>query len=115
MCEHELEVEQSIKKPMPNRKKCPKCNKNKLSRVLFAPHVYNKPGDDNITVGLLADRNAARLTDEQKNSIDLKSGRKKNPKSKDKNFWDTSEKNLKQISEMSSSQKKKYIETGKNE
>ena len=110
-CEHEIEVEQSIKKPTPNRKKCPKCGKNKLERVLFAPHVYNKPGDDNITLGLLADRNAERFTEEQKIELDKKNGVKKKPK-KQKNFWETSDSNLKKISEMNTQQKKKYIETG---
>ena len=86
-CDHELEVEQSIKKTTPSRKKCPKCKKNTLSRVLFAPHVYNKPGDDNITLGLLADRNAESLTDEQKMKIDEKAGVKRKKK-KGNNFWE---------------------------
>ena len=112
-CEHEIEVEQSIKKPTPNRKKCPLCKKNKLSRVLFSPHVYNKPGDDNITVGLLADRNTERLSSDQKESIERKNktGPKKDKK-KGNNFWDTSKENLKKISDMSPEKKKRYIETG---
>ena len=110
-CDHQLEVEQSIKKPTPNRKKCPACGKNKLERLLFAPHVYNKPGDDSITLGLLADRNTERLSEDQKEAIDAKHGRKKS-KSKSKNFWETSNKNMKKISEMTPAQKKKYIETG---
>ena len=110
-CEHELEVEQSITKPTPNRKKCPNCKKNKLNRLLFAPHVYNKPGDDSITLGLLSDRNTERLSSDQKESIDLKHGRKKNKK-QGKNFWETSDKNMKKITEMTPTQKKKYIETG---
>jgi len=110
-CDYELEVEQSIKKPTPNRKKCPACGKNKLERLLFAPHVYNKPGDDSITLGLLADRNTERLTSDQKEAIDEKHGRKKK-KNEGKNFWDTSKKEIKQISEMTPAQKKKYIETG---
>ena len=112
-CDYELEVEQSIKKPTPNRKKCPKCRKNKLERILFAPHVYNKPGDDNITLGLLSDRNADRLSKDQKEAIDKKNGVKKTQKKSDKkNFWETSDSNLKKISEMNAQQKKKYIETG---
>ena len=110
-CGYELEVEQSIKKPTPNRKKCPACGKNKLERLLFAPHVYNKPGDDNITLGLLADRNTERLSSDQKQAIDEKHGRKKEKK-EGKNFWETSKKNMQQISEMTPAQKKKYIETG---
>jgi len=111
-CDHELEVEQSIKKPTPNRKKCPECGKNKLERLLFAPHVYNKPGDDNITLGLLADRNGSRFSDDQKEELDRKSGVKKKKKREGKNFWETSDKNMKKISEMTPAQKKKYIETG---
>ena len=110
-CSHELEVEQSIKKPTPNRKKCPKCGKNKLERLLFAPHVYNKPGDDSISVGLLSDRNAERFSNDQKEALDRKNGVKKKPK-KSKNFWETTPDNMKKISEMTPIQKKKYIETG---
>ena len=111
-CEFELEVEQSIKKPTPNRKKCPNCKKNKLNRILFAPHVYNKPGDDKISVGLLSDRNASRFSEDQKKAIDEKNGVKRESKNTKKNFWETSDKNLKDISSMTPSQKKKYIETG---
>ena len=111
-CDYELEVEQSIKKPTPNRKKCPACGKNKLERLLFAPHVYNKPGDDSITLGLLADRNSSRFSDDQKEALESKSGVKKKKKREGKNFWETSDKNMKKISEMTPAQKKKYIETG---
>tara|TARA_X000001036_G_scaffold373261_1_gene361075 strand:+ start:46 stop:426 length:381 start_codon:yes stop_codon:yes gene_type:complete len=111
-CEYELEVEQSIKKPLPNRKKCPECGQNKLERLLFAPHVYNKPGDDNISVGLLSDRNTERFSEDQKQAIDLKNGVKRNTKSDKKSFWETSSNNMKKISEMTPQQKKKYIETG---
>ena len=111
-CDHQLEVEQSITKPTPNRKKCPNCKKNKLDRLLFAPHVYNKPGDDKITLGLLSDRNAERLSSDQKEAIDKKNGVKKQKSPNKKNFWDTSSKDVKKISEMTPTQKKKYIETG---
>ena len=111
-CDHQLEVEQSIKKPTPNKKKCPNCKKDKLIRLLFAPHVYNKPSDDNISLGLLSDRNADRLSDEQKKSIDEKNGVKKEKKRNKKHFWETSDKNMKQISEMTPKQKQKYIDTG---
>ena len=110
-CEHQLEVEQSIKKPTPNKKKCPNCKEDKLVRLLFVPHVYNKPGDDNITLGLLSDRNTERLTSDQKEAIDEKHGRKKEKKDGNQ-FWQTSKKNMKKISEMTPAQKKKYIETG---
>jgi len=111
-CDHELEVEQSIKKPSPNRKKCPECGKNKLDRLLFAPHVYNKPGDDKITLGLLSDRNAERFSEDQKKAIDKKNGVKKNQKKENKAFWQTSDKDMKKISNMTPQQKKKYIDTG---
>ena len=112
-CEHELEVEQSISKPTPNRKKCPGCKKNKLSRVLFCPHVYNKPSDDSISVGLLSDRNADRLSDDQKEAIDKKNGVKRASKNKKNNFWELNAKESKQIASMTPKQKKTYIETGK--
>jgi len=111
-CEHELEVEESIKNPIPNRKKCPECGKNKLERLLFAPHVYNKPGDDKISVGLLAQRNANRFSEDQKQAIDAKNGVKRQNKETKKAFWETSDKNIKEISKMSPAQKKKYIDTG---
>jgi putative FmdB family regulatory protein len=112
-CNHNLEVEQNIKKPTPNRKKCPTCKKNKLKMVLFAPHVYNKPGNDNISVGLLSDRNASSFSENQKRAIDEKHGIKRKEKDTKKNFWETSDTNLQQISEMTPAQKKKYIDTGK--
>ena len=111
-CDYELEVEQSIKKPTPNRKKCPECGKNKLERLLFAPHVYNKPGDDKISLGLLSDRNADRYSEDQKIAIDKKNGVKRKKKSSKNNFWETSKENMKKISAMTPAQKKKYIETG---
>ena len=111
-CNHELEVEQSIKKPTPNRKKCPACGKNKLERLLFAPHVYNKPGDDNITLGLLSERNASRFSEDQKRAIDEKNGVKRKKKETKKSFWETSDKEMKEIAAMSPEKKKKYIDTG---
>ena len=90
----------------------PKLQKNKLNRILFAPHVYNKPGDDKISLGLLSDRNASRFSDDQKKSIDEKNGIKRKSKDTKKNFWETSDKNLKKISAMTPAQKKKYIDTG---
>ena len=110
-CDHELEVEQSISKPTPNRTKCPECKKNKLSRVLFCPHVYNKPGDDNISIGLLSDRNAEKFSEDQKKSIDKKNNVKRQKK-KAKQFWEASDNDMKNISNMTPKQKKKYIETG---
>jgi len=110
-CEHQIEVEQSIKKSTPNRKKCPECGKKKLKKLLFAPHVYNKPSDDKISVGLLADRNSERFSDEHKNSLDKKNGIKRENKEK-KSFWQASKKNISDITAMTPKQKKKYIETG---
>ena len=111
-CDYELEIEQSIKKPTPSRKKCPECGENRLERLLFAPHVYNKPGDDNISVGLLSDRNSERFSEDQKKSIDEKNGVKRKPKEEKKHFWETNANNMKKISGMTPEQKKKYIETG---
>jgi putative FmdB family regulatory protein len=111
-CEHKREVEQSITKPTPNRRKCPNCKKSKLNRILFAPHVYNKPGDDSITLGLLSDRNADSLSEDQKRTIDEKNGVKRENKNTEKHFWETSDKKMKKIASMSNGQKKKYIEKG---
>lgn len=111
-CDYQLEVEQSIKKNTPNRKKCPECGKNKLERLLFAPHVYNKPGDDNITLGLLAQRNASRFSEDHKKAIDEKNDVKRKQKPSKKNFWETSDKEMKNIASMTPEKKKKYIDTG---
>tara|TARA_R100001509_G_scaffold164851_2_gene143924 strand:- start:247 stop:618 length:372 start_codon:yes stop_codon:yes gene_type:complete len=111
-CDYELEVEQSIKKPTPNRKKCPECGKNKLERLLFAPHVYNKPGDDKISLGLLSDRNADRYSEDQKIAIDKKNGVKRQTKRQEKHFWETSDDNMKKIAQMTPKQKQRYIDTG---
>jgi putative FmdB family regulatory protein len=45
---------------------CPRCGQNSLIRQIGIPRVYVKPGDDECTLGLLADRNATRYSEEQK-------------------------------------------------
>ena len=55
-CEHQFTHYQSIHaQPL---KKCPKCKKNKLNRVIYPPAAII---GDPTTVGGLADRNAKKL------------------------------------------------------
>jgi putative FmdB family regulatory protein len=111
-CFAQLEVQQSIAKPLPNRRKCPACKKNKLQRLIFVPHFYNKPGDSQISVGLLADRNTQRFSEEHKEAINKKHGVKRVKEPKEKNFWDVPKKTLQKIATLDGQAKKKYIETG---
>ena len=88
-CQHTLEIKSSICKPVPNKKKCPVCNKLKLRQILFPVHVYNKPLDSEGTVGLLAQRNTERLSEGHK--IELSEKHRTGPKRPErvgKNFWE---------------------------
>jgi putative FmdB family regulatory protein len=93
-CRDRLEVKRSITEKIPNRRKCPACKKLALRRVIFAPHVYNKPGDGEISVGLLADRNTERMSSSEKELVNNqhKTGPAPRAKSKGKNFWEPKDK-----------------------
>ena len=112
-CEEELEIKSSIAKKIPNRRKCPFCQKNRLGLIIFSPHVYNKPGDGEISVGLLSQRNTDRFSHDRIESLNDKNQTgvrvlKKNGN----NFWDTSKQTSKKIQAMSTEQKQRYVETG---
>jgi len=112
-CENHLEVEQSITENLPERHKCPACGKPKLKRLLFAPHFYNKPGDGEISVGLLAERNSQSFSDSHKKEIMEKNRTGPTPQKKEgANFWETTPGKMKQIAKMNNQQQTKYIETG---
>jgi hypothetical protein len=57
---------------------CPRCGQNTLIREIGIPRVYVKPGDDECTLGLLADRNATRFSEDQKQLLKEKHTTKKN-------------------------------------
>ena len=125
-CGDQLEVKHSIAEKIPNRRKCPSCKELKLRRVIFAPHVYNKPGDGEISVGLLADRNTERMSSEEKELVNnqYKTGPSTQAKSKGKNFWEPQNKveqdsldratTIKEgeSAEQFGKRRKKFIETG---
>ena len=125
-CGDQLEIKRSITEKIPNRRKCPLCKELKLHRVIFAPHVYNKPGDGEISVGLLADRNTERMSSDEKELVNNqhKTGPVTQAKPKGKNFWEPKNK-LEQdklekattikpgeSSEQFGKRQKKFIETG---
>ena len=125
-CDNQLEVKRSITEKIPNRRKCPSCKELGLRRVIFAPHVYNKPGDGEISVGLLADRNTERMSSEEKKLVNNqhKTGPTSQPKSKEKNFWEPKNKleqdklekattiKAGESPEQFGKRQKKFIETG---
>lgn len=112
-CSEQLEVKQSIKEKVPNRKKCPACNQNKLELLLFAPHFFNRLGDDDIKVGHLSARNTESFSDDRKATLKEKhhTGVRQDKK-EGKNFWDVTAKQTQEIANMTPEKKQKYIETG---
>ena len=125
-CGGQLEVKRSITEKIPNRRKCPACKELKLRRIIFAPHVYNKPGDGEISVGLLADRNTERMSSDEKELVNNqhKTGPATQAKPKGKNFWEPKNKSEQdkldkattikagETSEQFGKRQKKFIETG---
>ena len=125
-CGDQLEIKRSITEKIPNRRKCPLCKELKLHRVIFAPHVYNKPGDGEISVGLLADRNTESMSSEEKELINNqhRTGPTSQSKPKGKNFWEPKSKleqdklekattiKAGETPEQFGKRQKKFIETG---
>ena len=123
-CGDQLEIKKSITDKIPNRRKCPACKKLKLRRVIFAPHVYNKPGDGEISVGLLADRNTERMSSGEKELVNNQHKTGPSPKSKVKAFWEPQNKSEQEKLEKAttvkpgespeqfSKRQKNFIETG---
>jgi putative FmdB family regulatory protein len=56
---------------------CPICNKDTLLRDIGTPRTYIKPSDDSCSLGLLADRNRDRFSDDQKEMLKEKHRTKK--------------------------------------
>lgn len=111
-CEHNFEIIQDYH-DRPKRK-CKKCGRWKLRRIIYPPHIYsyNEPE----TIGNLAKRNTEKfgkyeLEDKKR---EIEKSRRPSPlgKSKYKPWWrkgdiDTS------LAKMTKKQKTKYIKTGK--
>jgi hypothetical protein len=113
-CGAYLEVKSSITKKLPTRRKCQKCKEIALERVLFPTHVYNKPSDNDISVGLLADRNTQRFSTDYKEHLNKKhhTGVKHSEDEGGGNFWDVPPEKAKKLAEMTPEQQDKYIKTG---
>jgi len=104
-CSHELrDVLQSIKDPP--QKKCPKCGKEGLKRVLYGG-LYISVKQDPTTVGQLADRNTSKMGSYQKSELEEKI----------KNSAPTTDKHApatrSEINKMSEKQQRRYIMEGK--
>lgn len=123
-CGHELEVQQSIKE-YKVLKKCPKCKKNKLSRVYIAPYLAIMKEPE--TVGHLAYRNTKKMgkyeldekeiaRKERKQTAQEEMSKLPGTKVKKKGttpWWRPgTDKPDKTLSTMTDEQKKKYIATG---
>ena len=102
-CEHELEVEQSIKdKPL---NKCSDCGKNTLERILYGgSHVIC---NEISTIGQLAEHNYKKNKGQIEDNIAAK--KKNNQKPVNKNMPATT----RDIAKMTNTQKQKYIMEGK--
>jgi putative FmdB family regulatory protein len=107
-CDHELEnVLQSIKdKP---KKRCPKCGKHKLERVLHGG-VYGFVNNAS-TVGQLADKNTRDMGHYQKSEIEAKAKENK-PKSTQTIYGKYATASKSEINKMTPQQQQNYIMRG---
>ena len=123
-CGHYFTVVQKLSK-YKVLKKCPECKKHRLRRAYEDDIVYGsvKKSDGAITIGHLAERNTSRMSSGQReelhtkhnayrgNNPKLPEGMKRTDKPKDKPWYRTS--NSSDVKNMSETQKKNYIRTGK--
>lgn len=103
-CGHKMEdIYQNINdKPL---KKCNKCKKYELERVIFAPHVFVK--GEPTTMGQLAERNSVKMG---KSQVQEKMLQDKESK---KNALKEAKKEMhSKINKMNSTQKRRYIDNG---
>lgn len=125
-CDHGFEQYQTLKEDTLRR--CPKCRKYKLYRVICAPMLVQN-GEPK-TLGMLAERNASKMSDEEKRRISKEQETKRDevlykrlPKGmrrlkKPKNCCVPDYKkgqtvSTREIMKMTEAQKKKFIETGR--
>lgn len=106
-------------------KRCPECKKHRLIRCYRDDNIYGstKADSGSITLGHLADRNSAKMSKDQKESLTHKhNAYKKDQKKKlpegmkrkdsgEKPWYKTS--NFSDVKNMSETQQKNYIRTGK--
>lgn len=104
-------------------KKCPECKKHKLVRDYAEDSVYTATSSDGATIGHLADKNSARMSNDEKAALTKKHNKYredkgslpikgKRMKKSDKKPWYRS-KDYKGIQKMTETQQKNYIRTGK--
>ena len=127
-CQHTFETEQHFKdKPL---KKCPKCKKHKLERLISAPAVINMGPK---TLGTMAEKKTAKMgkyareklehdsaqrreaaDNEIQRQAEKMGGKPLRPKKKDTPWYRKNSKtSLKKIAKMAEKQKQDYIATGK--
>lgn len=84
-CEYTFDIEQRMSdKPL---KKCKECGKYKLGKILYAPMVFVKMSDSEITkLGHLAERNSEKMSSDQKMELTNKYKTKKQDKLSEKGF-----------------------------
>jgi len=103
-CDFEFEATQSIKdKPL---RKCHKCNRNALQRLLHAPICIMM--NDVTTIGQLAEKNSKKIGKYKLEELEANDpGIQKKKKNKEKKELHD------KINKMTPQQKKRYIEEGK--
>lgn len=122
-CGHSFSVFQKISE-YKRLKRCPNCKKHKLIRCYDEDNVHGsmKVAGGGMTLGHLADTNASKMSTDQKASMHKKHNAYKSSESKlpdgmkrkktqEKPWYKTS--NFSDIKNMSETQKKNYIRTGK--
>jgi putative FmdB family regulatory protein len=104
-CGYKLEdVFQSITdKPL---KKCKNCNKEKLERVIFAPHVYVR--GEATTIGQLAERNSEKM-----GKLQIQEKTLQDKESKKQALSEAKKEINSKINRLTDKQKRRYIEDGK--
>ena len=103
-CGHGFEIVQSMKDRA--KRKCPKCEKNKLARVFGTPFIFTK-GEPQ-TIGHWAERNTAQMG---RYELGDKKGAQEEAKKKAAGSIPKGA-TKKEIRKMTPEQKKRYIEKG---
>jgi len=114
-CSHSFEITQGMNDK--KKKKCPECKKHSLFRVIFAPHVSVRLGDNEVNVGHLGNRHRDEWSSDQKESLEkshLTEKQYKDKKMKEGLKTDNPDltKTDKEVRKMNPAQIKDYIENG---
>ncbi len=111
-CKHSFEIKQGYNDP--KKRKCPKCQKRQLLRLIFAPHLSIIKGDGEINVGHLGNRHRDTFSADQKERLDRKNLTAKQFKQKkaQENRSPHETKSDKEVKVMDSQQQQDYIING---